>query len=122
MLFLPLSYVLYSPGDEDVVFEEETTSVDDPGLSFVKHYLGDITPNPANDLAYINYVLEQSDHITLRVMDIQGNVIENLAIDEWELAGAHTRQVDLHQWPAGSYFVQLLGTNFTQARKLVVVK
>jgi len=122
MLFLPLSYVFYSPGDEDVVFEEETTSVDDPGLSFVKHFLGDITPNPANDLAYINYVLEQSDHITLRVMDMQGNVIENLAIDEWMLAGAHTRQLDLDQWPAGSYFVQLLGTNFTQARKIVVVK
>lgn len=122
MLFLPLSFVLYADGDEDVVFDEETTAVDDLNPSFVNHFLGPIMPNPANDLAYINYVLEQPDHITLRVMDMQGTVVQNLAVDEWMLAGAHTSQLDLNQWPAGSYFVQMLGTNFTQARKMVVVK
>lgn len=122
MLFLPITFVLYANGDEDVVFEEETTSIDDPGLSFVNHYLAPLTPNPANDMAYVNFILEQPDHITLRVMDMQGSVIRTLAADEWMLAGAHTEQLDLNHWPAGNYFVQMLGTNFTQAQKLVVVK
>ncbi len=122
MLFLPISFVPYFNGDEDVVFDETTTAVEDPELSFVNHFLGPIMPNPANDLAYLNFVLEQPDHITLRVMDMQGNVVRDLANDEWMLAGAHTRQLELNQWPAGSYFVQMLGTNFTQARKMVVVK
>ena len=122
MLFLPISYVPYLPGDEHVVFEEETTAVEDPSVSFVNHYLAPITPNPATNIAYINFVLEQSDHISLRVMDMQGNIISNIATDEWMLAGAHIKNIELHEWPAGAYFVQMLGTNFTQAQKMVVLK
>jgi len=122
MLFLPISFVPYFPGDENVVFEEETTAVEDPTISFVNHFLAPVTPNPATNNAYINFVLEQSDHISLRVMDMQGNVISNIASNEWMLAGAHTRNIELHKWPAGTYFVQMLGTNFTQAQKMVVVK
>ena len=120
MLFLPISYVPYSPGDEDVVFEDLISDVDDPDIRFVQHYLAPIVPNPANDKAYINFVLEQPDHITLRVLDLQGNVVRMIASDEWTSAGAHTRSVELGEWVAGAYFVQLLGTNFTQAQKLVV--
>src|SRR5687768_7305573 len=122
MLFLPISYVFYKEGDEDVVFEEQTTGTTDPGISFVKHYLGPVVPNPANDVAYINYVLEQADHITLRVLDMKGNVISTIASGEWNEAGPHTKSIELNQWPDGAYFVQLLGTNFTQAQKLVVAK
>ena len=122
MLFLPISFVPYFPGDENVVFEEETTAVEDPTINFVNHFLAPVTPNPATNNAYINFVLEQSDHISLRVMDMQGNVISNIASNEWMLAGAHTRNIELHKWPAGTYFVQMMGTNFTQAQKMVVVK
>lgn len=122
MLFLPISFVLYNNGDEDVVFEDETTAVDDPGLSFVNHHLSPVQPNPANDLAYINFALEQADHITLRVINMSGQVIRTLATDEWMLAGSHTETLDLNLWPSGTYFVQMQGTNFIQAQKLVVVK
>ena len=120
MLFLPISYVPYFPGDEDVVFEEVTTDVEDPDIHFVQHYLAPIVPNPAKDQAYINFVLELPDHITLRVLDMQGNVVKVLASDQWTSAGAHTKSIELNQWPSGAYFVQMLGTNFTQAQKLVV--
>ncbi len=122
MLFLPLSYVPYKTGDENIVFEDATTAVEDPDVTFSKHYLGPIVPNPASDQAYINYVLEQPDHITLRVLDMQGNVIRILASDEYTGAGAHTRSLGLNQWLAGAYFVQLLATNFQMAQKMVVGK
>lgn len=122
MLFLPISFVPYFPGDEDVVFEEITTDVEDPDITFVQHYLGPVVPNPAKDIAYINYVLEQPDHVTLRVLDMKGNVIKVLSASEWTSAGAHTREVELGEWPGGAYFVQLLGTNFSQSQKLVVTR
>jgi hypothetical protein len=53
-------------------------------------------------------------------MDLQGQVIRTLHADDWLLAGAHTKSLDLMHWPPGAYFVQLSGTNFTQARKLIV--
>ena len=120
MLFLPISYVPYSAGDENVVFEDEITAVEDPDIHFVQHYLAPVVPNPAKDLAYINYVLELPDHITLRVLDMQGNVVRTLAASEWTSAGAHTTSIDLNQWPVGTYFVQMVGTNFMQSQKLVV--
>lgn len=122
MLFLPINYVFYQPGDEDIIFEEETTAVDDPDLSFVRHYLAPVVPNPAKDLAYINFVLEKPDHITLRVLDMQGHVVKQLASDEWMLSGSHTKTVDLDQWPSGAYFVQMSGTNYSQAQKLTVIR
>jgi hypothetical protein len=120
MLFLPISYVPYKAGDENIVFDEETTAVDDPQSNTVNHYLAPIVPNPAADVAYVNYVLAQPDHITLRVLDMQGHVIRTLASGEFMEAGAHSNTLDLNQWPAGAYFVQMSGTNFAQAQKMMV--
>ena len=120
MLFLPINYVLYQPGDEDIVFEDEITSSEDPDIRFVEHYLGPVVPNPAKESAYLNFVLEQPDHITMRIIDLKGNVISVIASDEWMSAGAHTRNVDLSKFVPGNYFVQMTGTNFGQSQKLVV--
>jgi hypothetical protein len=122
MLFLPIDYVFYQEGDEDIVFEEGTVSVEDPDIRFVNHYLAPIIPNPASDEAIINFVLEESDHVSLRILDIQGRVITDVASYEWNEKGAHIRKVDLKEWPVGSYFVQMTGTNFMQSQKLVVAR
>jgi hypothetical protein len=122
MLFMPINYVFYQQGDEDIVFDEETTSIDDPTVRFVNHYLAPVIPNPARDEAIIHYVLEHPDHISLRVLDQQGNVVKDLATHEWKGAGSHFVNVNLSEWNSGAYFVQLMGTNFTQAQKLMVVK
>jgi hypothetical protein len=37
-------------------------------------------------------------------------------------AGAHTNSLDLNQWPSGAYFVQMMGTHFSQSQKMTVVK
>ncbi|MDQ3015165.1 MAG: T9SS type A sorting domain-containing protein [Bacteroidota bacterium] len=122
MLFMPINFVVYQNGDEDIQLDDETTAVDDPDIRFVNHYLAPINPNPARDKAFINYSLEHADHITIRVLDIEGNVVTNMASDEWSAAGAHIRELNLNEYPAGAYFVQLLGTNFVQAQKMVVTR
>ena len=118
MLFMPINYVFYQAGDEDVVFEEGTVGTDDPTVRFVNHYLAPVTPNPAHDKAFLNFVLEHADHITMRILDLKGQVIDNIMIDEWTNAGQHYREVDLTQYPAGTYFVQMSGTNFMQSQKI----
>lgn len=122
MLFMPISYVFYKPGDENILLDEEATGIEDPDIRFVEHYLAPIIPNPASEEAYINFVLEEPDHITLRILDMKGNVVADLASQEWMSAGAHLRNVDLNEYSGGTYFVQMLGTNFMQSQKLVVGK
>lgn len=120
MLFLPISYVFYKAGDENIVFQDETTAVGDPGFPSVNHYLAPVIPNPAHNEAFINYVLATSDKISLRVLDMQGHVVRTLVADEYDEAGAHSIRIDLGQWPSGAYFVQMAGTHFTQAQKMVI--
>lgn len=122
MLFMPINFVLYKQGDENIELDEQTTGIEDPNVRFVNHYLAPIIPNPATDEAIINFVLEHPDHITLRVLDMQGKVVDNIATDEWNSEGAHLRSIDLNQWAPGAYFVQMTGTNFMQSQKLTVVK
>jgi hypothetical protein len=120
MLFLPISFVPYLPGDENIVFEEDdVTSTQDPRLRFVNHYVAPVNPNPARDIAYIHFVLEKDDHISLRVLDMQGNVMATLATAEWMPEGSHARSVRMDAWPSGTYFVQMTGTNFMQSQKVV---
>lgn len=121
MLFMPVLFVPYLPGDEDITFEdEETTGLEDPDIRFAGHYLAPPTPNPAREQTYVNYDLELADHVTIRILDMQGRVMKVLFQDAWQEAGTHTISVQLGTWPAGAYFVQLEGTNFLQARKFVV--
>ncbi len=122
MLFLPINWVPYAAGDEDVVFEEEITSVDGPGPRFVNHYLAHLIPNPAKDIVYINYTLEHADHITLRLLDTKGRVLKTPATYEWNAAGAHIKEMSVSDLPDGTYFVQMLGTNFIQAQKLTIAR
>ncbi len=122
MLFMPINFVIYKQGDENVDLDDTTVGIGDPDIRFVNHYLAPINPNPARDKAVINYVLEHPDHITIRVLDIDGNVVTDMASHEWNSAGAHLRELNLNDYPAGAYFVQLLGTNFAQAQKMVVTR
>lgn len=122
MLFMPINWVPYRAGDENIVFEEELVGTEDPTVRFVNHYLSPLSPNPANDRAYINYILEHADHITLRVLDMEGNVIKQVTSDEWHAAGAHVKELELNSWPSGAYFVQMLGTNFMQSQKLLIAR
>jgi len=120
MLFLPISFVPYFPGDENVVFEDPVTAVEEPDVRFVGHELAPVYPNPTLDVAYVNFLLELPDHVTIRVLDLQGRVMTVLAQDDWKQAGPHTLPLSVAGWPAGNYFVQMEGTNFMQTRKLVV--
>src|SRR4029078_6347526 len=87
MLFMPINFVFYKQGDENIELDEQTTGIEDPNIRFVNHYLAPIIPNPATDEAIINFVLEHPDHITLRVLDMQGKVVDNIASDEWNSEG-----------------------------------
>lgn len=121
MLFMPINYVFYKQGDENINLDDETVGIENPEIRFVNHYLAPLIPNPAKDEAYINYIAEKTDHISIRVLDAQGQVMQDVLSYEWTPAGAHIRTLDLSQWPDGNYFVQMMGTNFMQSQKLVVI-
>jgi hypothetical protein len=62
----------------------------------------DVSPNPFNQSARIEYLLPQSGRVTLRIFDIQGRMLEERLVGE-EDAGLRTIPIDAAAWATGVY-------------------
>jgi hypothetical protein len=84
---------------------------------------GLIIPNPVLLSATISFSLPQSENINITIYDITGRLIENLFNGTLK-TGEHKINWDVNSdaVKGGVYFLNISGENFSQSRKLVVVK
>jgi hypothetical protein len=77
-------------------------------------------PNPFNPTTTIEFSLPRRSFVTLTVMDALGREIEKLA------SGTFTAGIHHVEWnashPAGTYFYRLSTDDFTQTRKMLLLK
>lgn len=93
----------------------------------VDYALGDNYPNPFNPSTTITYQLPEAGHVTLRIYDLTGKVVNTL-VGEYRPAGYH--QVvwngrDSRSAPVatGVYFYRIVaGKSYTETRKMVLIK
>ncbi len=78
-------------------------------------------PNPFNPATVIAFELRVSSDVTLSVFDIAGQEVARLAQGSFP-AGAHRRAFDGAGLGSGIYFARLQAGDFTQTRKVVLVK
>ena len=78
-------------------------------------------PNPFNPKTTIKYILSQGSQVNMTIYNISGQVVSVLK-DEFQQAGKYTITWDATGLPNGLYFYNLRGDDFTQTRKMVVVK
>ena len=79
------------------------------------------SPNPFNSSTIISFELQAASSMKLAVYDIAGREIAVLA-EGWYPAGHHLVHFDANDLSSGIYFVRLEEGNFTQTRKLLLVK
>jgi len=78
-------------------------------------------PNPFNPATIIRFTLPKSTQAELTVIDLLGRVVETLAKGRYE-AGMHQVAFDASDLPSGMYFYRLTTSDFTQTRKMLLVK
>jgi len=79
----------------------------------------DIYPNPANDFVYVNYKVTKNDYIKIKVLDISGQLIKEIAYDR--SAGVYLEKINLSHFTAGLYFIQVSNAKGElNTRKIVV--
>lgn len=78
-------------------------------------------PNPFNPTTIINYQLPISNYVKLSIYDILGRELEIL-INGKQNAGAYQVEWDATNYPSGVYFYRLSGTEFTETKKLILLK
>jgi len=78
-------------------------------------------PNPFNSVTTIFWQLANSSKATLKVFDIMGRTLATL-VDEQRSPGKYETQFNAATLPKGVYFYQLKAGEFSQTRKMVLMK
>jgi len=78
-------------------------------------------PNPFNPLTTIAYELPEDGLVSLRVYDLTGREVANLA-SGWQAAGIYTIPWDATGLASGTYFYKLISGSDQAVRRLLLVK
>ena len=78
-------------------------------------------PNPFNPLTRINYELQIANYVFLNVYDINGKLVKEL-INEKQSAGNYSIDFDGSGLPSGTYIYRLQAGEFSETKKMVLLK
>jgi len=78
-------------------------------------------PNPFNPNTVISYQLAVGSYISLKVYDVLGNEIATL-VDEEKSAGIYEVKFHLENLTTGVYFYQLKAGEFSETKKMMILK
>ncbi|MFH0735697.1 MAG: T9SS type A sorting domain-containing protein [bacterium] len=85
-------------------------------ISIIQNY-----PNPFNPSTTIKYSIPHSNIVTLKVYDVLGKEVANL-VNEYKNAGSYEVNFDGSKLSSGTYFYQLKAGQFTETKKLLLLK
>jgi immune inhibitor A len=78
-------------------------------------------PNPFNPTTVINYLLPIDSYVKLKVYNLLGQEVATL-VDGEQLAGYHEAVWDASAVPSGVYYYKLHAGNFTEVKKMLLVR
>ncbi|MGH2575194.1 MAG: T9SS type A sorting domain-containing protein, partial [Ignavibacteria bacterium] len=78
-------------------------------------------PNPFNPSTTINYSLPRASSVTIKIYDMLGHEVMTV-VEEHHPAGNYTTSVDASTLASGVYFYTLNAGDFTDSKKMILVK
>jgi hypothetical protein len=79
-------------------------------------------PNPFNPSSMINFAIPQKSRVSLYVYDINGRLVIKMIDNEIKTEGNYTYEFDGSELPSGMYFYKLTAGNFTETKKMILIK
>ena len=100
----------------------QTTGIITNETEFAKDFtLSQNYPNPFNPLSRISYELKITNYVTLNVYDVNGRLVKEL-VNEKQNAGRYEVNFDGSGLPSGTYVYRLHVGEFSETKKMVLVK
>lgn len=78
-------------------------------------------PNPFNPVTHLQFTIASVQSVTLKVYDVLGRGVATL-VDEVKQPGEYTVAFDASPLPSGIYYYRMQAGNFSQTRKLLLLK
>ncbi|MBN1349787.1 T9SS type A sorting domain-containing protein, partial [candidate division KSB1 bacterium] len=101
---------------------DTSTSVERNDLGLPgKYTLSQNYPNPFNPVTSITYQIPKASKVVLAIYDIQGRLVETL-VDANQTAGVKTIKWDASGYASGVYVYKLKAVDFTDVKKLILLK
>jgi hypothetical protein len=97
------------------------TGVNEVGSLPVKFQLQQNYPNPFNPSTTITFSLPHSTNTSLKVFDMLGREVATL-VDGYMAAGSHEVHFNATSLASGIYYYKLTSGNFTEVKKMMLVK
>ncbi len=79
-------------------------------------------PNPFNPSTTIEFNLPIEGNVTLKVFNVLGQEVRTLLNNEYKLLGKHNIELNAKDLSSGLYLYRLKVNDFTQVRKMVLLK
>ncbi len=109
-------------GKKVEVFYREITDVNENNSSNLLNYtLTQNYPNPFNPSTTIGYSLPQNSFVQLKVYDMLGREVANL-VNKSQVIGNYQIEFDATNLTSGIYFYRLQSGNFTETKKLILLR
>lgn len=84
-------------------------------------YLSDNYPNPFNPVTHLDYSVPRTSLITVKVFNLQGQEVQVL-FQGVRQPGYYTADFNAGKLPSGIYVCQMRAGNFTERRRLILLK
>jgi hypothetical protein len=111
-----------TPGEIDFLYNEGTSSVEQLGSTIPNGFkLEQNYPNPFNPSTKINFSIPEASFVSLKIFNSIGEEIERLVAEELS-AGKYKYDWNAINIPSGIYFYGLQTENFTETKKMILIK
>ncbi|MDP3149058.1 MAG: FISUMP domain-containing protein [Ignavibacteria bacterium] len=78
-------------------------------------------PNPFNPNTTIRYDLPKEGMVTIKIYDLLGREVKTL-VDEYKSAGSYNVEFNASNLSSGTYIYRMVTENFTEIKKLILMK
>jgi photosystem II stability/assembly factor-like uncharacterized protein len=78
-------------------------------------------PNPFNPGTKINYSISSRNHVSIRIYNILGKTVSTL-VNETKEPGNYSNYFDASGLPSGIYFYRIEAGDFSETRKMILLK
>jgi len=129
ILYPIVSFGIDSTGQDSLYSYNEELTLERPPVAIAQenpeipseYALNQNYPNPFNPRTTIEYTLPRREHVSLDIYDIRGTKLETL-VDDMQDQGRHKVQFDASRYSSGIYFYSLRGEDYSETKKMVLVK
>jgi len=100
---------------------EPITGVEEPSDIPSNYFLSQNYPNPFNAVSHIQYGLKKAAQVRINLYNISGQKVVVL-VDERKEAGYHSVDFNAGSLAGGIYFYKIEANDFSQTKKMILVK